>query len=441
MGKRWILKGKWIITSAEHPPLKNGAILINGNIVEEVDKAEKLEKKYPSLELVDLGEVVIIPSLVNSHTHISMSIFRGIAEDLPLMTWLKEYIFPVEAKLTRDWVYWGAKLSIIEMIKSGTGVFCDMYIFEPEVIRAVKESGLRALLGEGLFDFPSPGYGPLEKGLELTESLLKEFERDSFINIAVSPHTLYTCSKETVKKCISLAEKYQAHLHIHLSENAEEVSVVKERYGKTPIKVMEEIGGLNENLICAHCVKLEEEEVELLFKHKANPVHCPESNLKLGSGIAPISKMIRRGINVCLGTDGPASNNDLDMFSEMRTASLLQKGVNEDPAILSAKDVFKMATENGALALGFEKCGKLRPGFLADLTVVDIKRPELVPDYDPFALLVYSVKAGHISHLMVDGAWIMENYEVKTLNVEETVENVKRIQEEVKKVLQAKRCE
>ncbi|NPA39826.1 MAG: amidohydrolase [Thermodesulfobacteria bacterium] len=426
------LKAKWIIPSAEEKPIENGCILIENGKISDIVQNEAL---LSDLEVYDLGEAIVFPALVNAHTHISMSIFRGIAEDLPLMVWLTQYIFPVEAKLKREWVYWGAKLSLIEMIKSGTGIFCDMYIFEPEVIKATKEAGLRATLGEGLFDFPSPGYGPLEKGFEITEELLRTYESDEFINIAVSPHTLYTCSPDTVKKCVDLAKKYEAKLHIHLCENQEELKVVKEKHGKAPIEIMQEINGLGNFLISAHCVKITDEEINLFAEKGVYPVHCPESNLKLGSGIAPIVEMLLKGVKVCLGTDGPASNNDLDMFSEMRTASLVQKGIKEDPAVISAKDVFKMATENGAEALGFNKSGRLAKGYNADLAVVDLKNSVLQPIYDPLATLVYSVKAGQISHLMIGGKWIMKDYELLTLNEEEVVQKVKEIQEEVLEIL------
>ena len=430
------LKAKWIIPSAEEEPLEDACILIEGGKIKEIIQNDSLPT---DVNVYELGESIVFPALVNAHTHISMSIFRGIAEDLPLMEWLTQYIFPVEAKLKREWVYWGAKLSLIEMIKGGTGIFCDMYIFEPEVIKATKEAGLRATLGEGLFDFPSPGYGPLEKGFEITEELLKTYEGDEFINIAVSPHTLYTCSPDTVKKCVELAKKYKAKLHIHLCENQEELKVVKEKHGKEPVKIMEEIGGLGEFLISAHCVKITDEEIDLFAEKGVYPVHCPESNLKLGSGIAPVVEMLLKGVKVCLGTDGPASNNDLDMFSEMRTASLVQKGIKENPAVISAKDVFKMATENGAKALGFDRSGRLSPGYNADLAVVDLKNSVLQPIYDPLATLVYSVKAGQVSHLMIGGKWIMENYHILTINEEEVVQKVKEIQKEILDILKERK--
>jgi 5-methylthioadenosine/S-adenosylhomocysteine deaminase len=368
-----------------------------------------------------------------------MSIFRGIAEDLPLMTWLREYIWPVESKVKREWVYWGTKLALIEMVRSGITLFCDMYLYEPEVIRATEEVGLKALLGEGLFDFPSPGYGPLEKGLKLTEELLQEFSRHPKIKIAVSPHTLYTCSPDTIKKCVKLSERHNAPLHIHLAENSEEIAEIKKRYGKHPVELLDELGGVNEKLLAVHCVKLGEREIEILSKKGAKVASCPESNLKLGSGIAPIPKMFSAGLCVALGTDGPASNNDLDLLSEMRTTSLIHKGLAEDPAIISAKDVFTMATENGALALNFSDTGKLLPGYRADLAVLDLKKENLQPDYNPLALLVYSAKAGQVSDVMVDGEFIMRNHQILTVDEALIKEKIHEIKEEVLQLLKTRK--
>ncbi|QER42296.1 amidohydrolase [Thermodesulfobacterium sp. TA1] len=434
MGEKLVL-AKWIVPSAYEKPIRDGGILIKDGFILDIGLGEELKVKYPNANKEVFKSGIIIPGLVNGHTHIPMSILRGIAEDLSLMTWLHQYIFPVEAKLKRDWVYWGSLLSIIEMIRSGITLFCDMYLFEEEVIKAVEEAGVKALVGEGLFDFPSPSYGPLEKGFELTESLLKNFQNHSLIKIAVCPHTLYTCSSETVKRCIKLTEKYGVKLHIHLSENQEEIKVVKERYGKTPIELLYDIGGVNENLIAVHGVKITPKEIELMAQAKASFVHCPESNLKLGSGIAPIPEVIKAGINLALGTDGPASNNDLDMFSEMRTASLIQKGVKEDPTVITAKDIFYAATEGGAKALGFSDTGKLAIGYKADLAVIDLSNHSLQPDYNPFALIVYTAKAGCVSHLMVDGRWIMKDYKILHIDEDMVIEQIDRIKTEVWEII------
>ncbi|MFN3406604.1 MAG: amidohydrolase, partial [Caldimicrobium sp.] len=434
------MKGKiftadWVLCSADLSPIKKGALVIEGSKIIDVGPQGEIIKKYPHYPVLNFDHKIIFPGLVNAHSHIPMSILRGIAEDLPLMTWLKSYIFPVEQQLKREWVYWGSKLSLIEMIRSGVTLFCDMYLFEPEVIKAVEISGLKALVGEGLFDFPSPGYGPLEKGLFLTEELLQTYERHKKIKIAVSPHTLYTCSPETIKKCLKLAEKYGAPLHIHLAENKEEIEEVQKKYRLRPAELLNKIGGLKDNLLAAHCVKLNDKEIELFAKNKAKIVHCPESNLKLGSGIAPLPKFLEASIVVALGTDGPASNNDLDIFSEMRTATLIQKGIKEDPTVVTAKEVFAMATEWGAKALFFNDTGKLLPGYKADFAVLDLVHLSLQPDYNPLALIVYNAKAGFISDLIVDGEFIMKNYKILTMDESLVREKIYEIKEEIFSIL------
>ena len=433
-----ILSAEWILFSPEEKPYKHGCIVIEKDKIIDLGPKEEIIPKYQNAELINLGNKLIFPGLVNAHTHVPMSIFRGIAEDLPLMVWLKEYIFPIESRLRKEWVYWGTKLSLIEMIKSGITLFCDMYLFEPEVIKAIEEVGLKVLAGEGLFDFPSPSYGPLEKGFELTQELLENFDKHPRIKLAVSPHTLYTCSPETVKKCLNIAEKYNAKIHIHLCETKDEIIEVKKKYGKKPIQILHELGGINENLIAIHCVKLTQEEIELMAKKDAKIVHCPESNLKLGSGIAPLTEMLRAGIKLGLGTDGPASNNDLDMFSEMRTACLIQKGLREDPTVIKTNDVLNMSTCWGAEILGFSDTGKLLPGYKADLAVLDLSHYSMQPDYNPIALLVYNAKSGLVSDLMVDGQWIMRNYKIISIKEEEVIEKVKNIKEEILSVLSKK---
>lgn len=434
MDERLIL-AKWIVPSAYEPPIKEGGVFIKKGVILDIGTKEQLINKYPNVEREVFENGILMPGLVNAHTHIPMSILRGLAEDLSLMTWLTQYIFPVEAKLKKEWVYWGSLLSLIEMIKSGITLFCDMYLFEEEVIKATEESGIKGLLGEGLFDFPSPSYGPLVKGLELTESLLRNFQNHPLIKIAVCPHTLYTCSPDTIKSCLKISERYGAKLHIHLSENQEEIKLIRERYGKNPIELLAEIGGVNENLIAVHGVKITPKEIELMSKAKSSFIHCPESNLKLGSGVAPIPEIIKAGINLALGTDGPASNNDLDMFSEMRTACLIQKGIKEDPTVITAKEVFYAATEGGSKALGFLDTGKLSLGYKADLAVIDLNNHSLQPDYNPLALIVYTAKAGCVSHLMVNGKWIMKNYQVLTVDEEKIREKIEKIKKEVLKII------
>jgi len=436
MSEERLIRAAWVLPAWDRGPLREGGVLVRGERIVELGPAEELARRHPAVPVEDLGEALIFPGLVNAHTHASMTIFRGLAEDLPLMTWLHEYIFRVESRLRGEWVYWGAKLALCEMLRSGVTAFCDMYLFEPYVIRAVEEAGMRAALGEGLFDFPSPGYGPLEEGLRLTEDLLRAFERHPRIRIMVMPHAVYTCSPETLKKAAALAERYGARLHIHLSETREEVFQCLERYGRRPVAHLEALGLLAENLHVAHAVELTEEEIELLAKRRVSVAHCPESNLKLGSGVARVPEMLKAGVRVTLGTDGPASNNDLDLLSEMRTAALLQKGLRRDPTVLPAREVLRMATEEGARALGFERCGRLEPGYEADLAALDLRRPDLSPMHDPLALLVYSARAGAVREVMVAGRWLLREGRLLTLDEEETRQWVAGVAREIREFLE-----
>ncbi len=436
--REFLLAAALILPAWDREPVKDGALLIKDGRIEALGQREELFSRYPGFPVEDLGEVLIFPGLVNAHTHASMTIFRGLADDLPLMTWLHQYIFPVESHLKSEWVYWGAKLAVAEMLRSGVTCFCDMYLFEPWVIRVVEETGVRAALGEGLFDFPSPGYGPLEEGLKLTESLLKNFADHPRIRIMVMPHAVYTCSPETLKKAFSLAERYGARVHLHLSETDDEVRECLKRYGKRPVAHLKELGFLQENLHIAHAVELTDEEIEELSRAGVSVAHCPESNLKLGSGVARVPEMLAAGVRVTLGTDGPASNNDLDLLSEMRTAALIQKGLRRDPTVLPAREVFRLATEEGARALGFSRCGRLEPGFEADLAVLDLARPDLTPVHDPLSLLVYSARAGAVSGVMVAGRWLMRKGRLLTFDEEEARSRVTEIAHEIQDLLAKK---
>ena len=432
-----IISAPYIISAWDQRPLEGQAILIEEGKIRDF-LSQKEIGKIKEAQIHHFPEGLVFPGLVNAHTHVPMTIFRGLADDLPLMTWLENYIFPVEQHLKRQWVYWGAKLAIAEMLRSGVTLFADMYLFEPEVIRAVEEAGVKALLGEGLFDFPSPGYGPLERGLALTEELLQSYASHPRIKIMVCPHATYTCSPETLKKANEIANRYQALLHIHLSETKEEVSLIKARYGQRPPYHLLSLGLLHDRLLIAHGVQLNDEEIELLAQKGVRVVHCPESNLKLASGVAPVTALLEAGVTVALGTDGPASNNDLDLLTEMRTAALIQKGLSFDPTRLPAKEVFRMATEMGAKALGFPG-GRLEKGAPADLAILDLSRPHLTPVHDPLSLLVYSARGGDVSHVMVDGRFILKDGQVTTFDEKETRQKVQEIAQEIKALLREKK--
>ncbi len=434
-GDKLLIKAQIVLPAWDLPPLPEGGVLVEGDRIVAVGPAREIRASHPQVRVKDLGACLLFPGLVNAHTHAAMTIFRGLADDLPLMRWLEGYIFPAERHLCPRWVYWGTKLAIWEMLSSGVTTFADMYIFAPEVLKAADEAGMRALIGEGLFDFPSPGYGPLEVGLKLTRELLETYADHPRLGVMVCPHALYTCSPETLKKAFSLAERFGARFNIHLAETADELKLIQERYGHSPVKHLASLGMVSENLLAVHGVKLTSEEIVLLAEGRASLVHCPESNLKLASGVAPVPEMLQLGLNLALGTDGPASNNDLDLIGEMRTAALIQKGVRERATLIPAREAFRMATEAGARALGIANLGRLEPGALADMAALDLSRPHLTPIYDPLSLLVYSARAGDVIWVMVAGKEVFKEGQPLGFDARETRAEVLLIAQEIREKL------
>ena len=399
--------------------IKNGEILAVG-------PSEAVQSAYHSSRTLDVAGCVVLPGLINSHTHAAMTIFRGLADDLPLMEWLHHHIFPAERKLTEEWVYWGTLLACAEMILSGTTTFCDMYLFEHKVAEAASAAGMRALVGEVLYDFPSPHYGPIESGLAFTESLIRQWQGNPLVKIAVEPHALYTCSPPVLQRCHELAERCGVPLIMHVSENEAEVDEILKRYGHRPVAHLESLGMLSPRFIADHCVALDHHDMELLAERGVEVIHNPESNMKLASGIAPVPELLELGVNVALGTDGCASNNDLDLFGEMDTCAKLHKAATLDPTVLPAATVLRMATRNGAKALGLEsKIGELSPGKGADLIVVTFDQPHLTPLYEPKSHLVYAARGSDVRHSIIHGRLVMENRKLLTMDCDEVMERVR----------------
>jgi 5-methylthioadenosine/S-adenosylhomocysteine deaminase len=403
-----------------------GGVAISDGKIAAVGPSEAVRSRCRASKILDVDGCVVLPGLINSHTHAAMTLFRGLADDLPLMEWLHENIFPAERKLTEEWVYWGTLLACAEMILSGTTTFCDMYLFEHKVAEAARVAGVRALVGEVLYDFPSPNYGPIEKGFDFTEALIQQWQGDPLVRIAVEPHTLYTCSPSVLKRCSELAERHDVPLIAHLSENEAEVNEILKRYGRRPVAHMESLGLLSPRFIADHCVALDEKDMDLLAERGVHVVHNPESNMKLASGIAPVPRLLELGVNVALGTDGCAANNDLDLFGEMDTCAKLHKVATLDPTVLPAGTVLRMATRNGAKALGLEgKIGELSPGKWADIIVVDMQKPHLTPLYKPVSHLVYAARGADVRHSIIHGRLVMEDRRLLTLDVEEVMDRVR----------------
>jgi 5-methylthioadenosine/S-adenosylhomocysteine deaminase len=416
-----IIKNGTVLTlDAKNSIFENGFLCIRG------DSISKIGTGNPALfnaeKIIDAQGGLILPGLVNCHTHAAMSLFRGLADDLPLMEWLNNYIFPAESKMDAEFVYTGTLLAIAEMILSGTTTFCDMYLFEDEVAKAARKAGIRCLVGEVLYDFPSPNYGPMEKGLEYTESLIQKWSDDPLVSIAVEPHSLFTCKPELLTTANELALKYHVPLIIHVAETLAEVDEIKEKCGKTPVMYLDSLGLLGPHLIADHCVHVEDADIKKMAVHGVNVVHNPESNMKLASGIAPVPQMLSQGLTVGLGTDGCASNNNLDLFSEMDTAAKLHKVNTLDPTVMDALSVLKMATINGARALGLQDVtGSLEVEKKADVIVIDTHKPHLTPMYNAISHLVYAARGNDVRHSIINGQLVMEDRKLLTLNMAEVI--------------------
>ncbi|MDY6986812.1 MAG: amidohydrolase [Thermodesulfobacteriota bacterium] len=428
-----IVKNGWVLTMDQGCTLiKRGAVAIRGDRILEVGPEDVLAPRHGAGKTIDAQGGIIMPGLVNSHTHAAMTCFRGLADDLPLMAWLEDHIFPAEAKLTWDMVYKGTLLACAEMILSGTTTFCDMYLFEDAVAEAAKKAGVRALVGEVLYDFPSPNYGPVEKGLKYTKDLIEKWRHDPLITIAVEPHSPYLCAPDLLEKAKAIADGNGVPMVMHVSESEAEVAQLKEKYNKTPVEHLADIGFLDPKLIAVHCVVMTEKDMDLLKDFDVKVAHDPESTMKLASGITPVPQLLERGVTVGIGTDGCASNNNLDMFQEMDTVAKVHKAQTLDPTVLDAQTALKMATVDGARALGLEdQIGSLEPGKKADIIVIDTGRPHLTPMYNVYSHLVYAVSGNDVVTAIVNGQVVMENRRLTTLDVDAVMEDVNRIAEDI----------
>lgn len=412
-----LLSADHLIRSAEALPVRDGALLIENGLIRAIGPRDELAARFPQAERLHTPGGLIMPGLVNLHTHAAMALFRGMADDLPLMRWLTDYIFPIEKTLTADMVRTGTLLSCCEMIKSGTTSFCDMYLFSGAVAEAAEQSGLRTWLGEVVYDFPSPGYGPVERGIELTREIAARFRGHPLISATSVAHSVYTCAPGLIQKMAEIAESEDIPLHIHLAENDEEMASCRKLCGKSPVRYLEDLGVLSEKLIAAHCVMTDEEDLALMAERGVKAAHCPQSNMKLGSGIAPADSMLARGICVGLGTDGSASNNTVDMFAEMNAMAKIHKARRKDPLPVTAAQALHAATLGGAKALGAENAiGSLEEGKKADCIVLDMNQPHLTPMYNPVSHLVYAAKGGDVVHSIVNGRLLMRGRRLLTLD-------------------------
>jgi 5-methylthioadenosine/S-adenosylhomocysteine deaminase len=403
--------------------IENGYLIIEDNLIKEMGRGSAPPAEY--LRVIDGKQKVVMPGFINTHTHAAMTLMRGYADDLPLMEWLEQKIWPLEARLTGEDVYWGTMLAILEMIKSGTTTFNDMYFFMEDTARAVEQTGIRAVLSRGLV-----GVGPsAEAGLEESRELAQRWHRtrEERITVMLGPHAPYTCPPDYLHKVIALARELGLGIHTHISETKGEAEDIKKQYGKTSAALMEEVGLFDLPAIAAHCVHLSQTDISILKRCGIGVAHNPESNMKLASGIAPVPELLEAGIAVGLGTDGASSNNNLDMLQEMRTCSLLHKVNSMNPTVLPAYQALEMATVNGARALGLDnEIGSLQPGLKADLILLDLNSAHMRPVHDVVANIVYSAQAGDVHTVIINGQIVMENRKILTFDEDQVLEQAEK---------------
>lgn len=426
---KWIVPIESSLTQTNHVFIDH-CILIKDGLILAIEKQS--DCSIPTIETIDLGQQVLMPGWVNAHGHAAMSLFRGLADDLPLMTWLQEHIWPAEGEhVDENFVKQGSELAIAEMIQSGTTTYADMYFYPQQSAEAAIEAGIRAVCFTPVLDFPT-NYAQnaneyIRKAVECNDRFNNHpMNEQGLVQIGFGPHAPYTVSDEPLKEITILADQLDMPVQIHLHETAFEVSESLEKFNKRPTQRLADIGFLNERVSCVHMTQINDSDIQILQKTGASIVHCPESNLKLASGFCPISKLSEAGIPLAIGTDGAASNNDLDMFSETKTAALLAKGISQDASSIPAIEALTMATLGGAKALGIDEVtGSLKPGKAADIQAINLNTLSSQPIFDPISHLVYCAKSTQVSHVWVNGKCLLKEGKLKTLNEEKLISQAK----------------
>ncbi len=410
--------GSVVTVDGQDTVIENGAVAIVAGEIVAVGEQAVLEEAFPQARHIDARGGLILPGLINTHTHVPMTLFRGLADDLPLMEWLQEHIFPAEKEhVNEEFVRLGTQLACAEMLRGGTTTFVDMYYFEDAMAEEVDACGMRAILGETLIDFPAPDHPTWDEAYSYTRTFIERWSDHPRITPAVAPHAPYTVAPEHLVAAHQLASELDAPMLIHLAEDRAEITTIQERYNTTPVRHLDQLGILDDRVIAAHMVWPDEEEIDLLAERGVGVAHCPQSNMKVAAGISPVPAMLIAGVTIGLGTDGPASNNDLNLWEEMDTAAKLHKVHQFDPTVISAREAFRMATIDGARALDLDHLvGSIEVGKRADLIVVETSGLHQIPASDPYSLLVYSTKASDVTTVIVDGELVVENAEVLTLD-------------------------
>jgi 5-methylthioadenosine/S-adenosylhomocysteine deaminase len=416
----WIWSGRYVITmDAQRRVIENGAVAVRADRIVGVGSKTEMDARFQPKQRLDRPDAILAPGLINTHTHAAMVLFRGIADDQNLQVWLNKFIFPAESKnLSAEFVRWGTRLGVLEMLLGGTTTFTDMYYFEDVVAEVAKEAGMRGVLGETIIGFPVADAKIPADALRFTEGYLQRFRNDPLVTPAVAPHAIFTNSDETLKAARALANKYRAPLIIHVSETKKENDDELAKRHMTPVKALDSLGVFNGRTVAAHCVWVNEADMAILKMRAVGVSHNPSSNTKLASGVAPVVRMRNLGIALGLGTDGAAgSNNDLNLFEEMDLAVKLQNVTSLNPQALSAGAALEMATMGGARVLGLEKeIGSLEAGKRADLIAVRLDRPNAVPMYNPVSQMVYALKAADVRDVMVNGKTVVRDARILTLD-------------------------
>ncbi|MBL1293660.1 MAG: TRZ/ATZ family hydrolase [Thiotrichales bacterium] len=420
-----IINGRWVIPVADNDKqpsdtvLENHAIVINNGSILTILPSDDAKQQFHSDSITQLDQHALIPGLVNSHTHAAMNLFRGIADDLPLMTWLNEHIWPAEQQwVNKEFIRDGSTLAIAEMLRGGTTCFNDMYFYPDVTAKVAVESGIRCCVGLLMLDFPTVWAKNTDEYLSKGIAVHDEFKNESLISTAFAPHAPYTVSDEPINKIRTFADEMDISIHMHIHETADEVAQAVNNSGKRPLQRLHELGLLTPRLLAVHMTQLTENEIALCAEQGVHIIHCPESNMKLASGFCPVSQLIAAGANIALGTDGAASNNDLDMFGEMRTAALIAKGVAKNASALPAAHALYCATMGGAKALGLDsKIGSLSAGKYADITAVDLSDIETRPVFDPISHLVYCAGRHQVSDVWVNGKHVLNQRQLSTLDI------------------------
>ncbi len=424
--KSFAVRGGYIVKGPKDV-VRDSYVIVEGTAIREITP----QLPEGITEVLGGPDDIVMPGLVNTHTHAAMTLFRGYADDLPLMTWLQDYIFPAEARFVdKEFVYLGTLLAAWEMTRSGTTAFCDGYFFEDQVGRAAKEVGIRAWLGEGILQFPSPSLQDPARTIEHSRKFIGRWLDDPLVRPTVFPHAVYTCSTELLQQAYALAEEFDLVFQIHLSETAAEVEQIREKFGLTPVRLLESLGCLSGRTLAAHCVHLDDEEIALLARTGVSVAHNAESNMKLASGIAPVPAMIAAGVNVTVGTDGCASNNNLDMISELSTVAKLHKVSTMDPTALDDCTALALATENAARALKFMG-GRIEPGRPADIITLDGRAPNLVPIYNPVSHVVYAANGSNVRDVVIDGRIVVKDFTSLTVDEEALVRECRKIRKRI----------